>query len=78
MCPLRQFKKIPEEIIRKIEKKNISWDRFYDLDAHEIGKKSFVKKVSFVLSFVFYFQVNWFVHQKLVKQYINIFIMYQN
>jgi pre-mRNA-splicing helicase BRR2 len=38
MCPLRQFKKIPEEIIRKIEKKNISWDRFYDLDAHEIGK----------------------------------------
>jgi pre-mRNA-splicing helicase BRR2 len=38
MCPLRQFKKIPEDIIRKIEKKNISWDRFYDLDAHEIGK----------------------------------------
>ncbi|CAF4053652.1 unnamed protein product, partial [Rotaria sp. Silwood2] len=38
MCPLRQFKKIPEEIIRKIEKKNISWDRFYDLDAHEIGE----------------------------------------
>ena len=39
MCPLRQFKKIPDEIIRKIEKKNISWDRFVDLDAHEIGKK---------------------------------------
>ena len=38
MCPLRQFKKIPEDIIRKIEKKNISWDRFYDLDAHEIGE----------------------------------------
>ncbi|CAF3930211.1 unnamed protein product [Rotaria magnacalcarata] len=38
MCPLRQFKKIPEEIIRKIEKKNITWDRFYDLDAHEIGE----------------------------------------
>ncbi|UJR08870.1 hypothetical protein I4U23_013125 [Adineta vaga] len=38
MCPLRQFKKIPEEIIRKIEKKNISWDRFYDLDAPEIGE----------------------------------------
>jgi pre-mRNA-splicing helicase BRR2 len=56
MCPLRQFKKIPEEIIRKIEKKNISWDRFYDLDAHEIGKKSFVKKVSFVLNFVFIFR----------------------
>ena len=38
MCPLRQFKKIPEEIIRKIEKKNITWERFYDLDAHEIGE----------------------------------------
>ncbi|CAF1188389.1 unnamed protein product [Adineta steineri] len=38
MCPLRQFKKIPEETIRKIEKKNISWDRFYDLDAPEIGE----------------------------------------
>ena len=37
MCPLRQFKKIPDEIIRKIEKKNIAWDRFYDLGAHEIG-----------------------------------------
>lgn len=39
MCPLRQFKKVPEEIIKKIEKKNISWDRFYDLDAPEIGKQ---------------------------------------
>jgi pre-mRNA-splicing helicase BRR2 len=39
MCPLRQFKKIPDEIIRKIEKKNISWNRFYDLDVHEIGEK---------------------------------------
>jgi len=38
MCPLRQFKKVPEEIIRKIEKKNISWDRFYDLNAHEMGE----------------------------------------
>ena len=38
MCPLRQFKKIPDEIIRKIEKKNITWERFYDLDAHEIGE----------------------------------------
>jgi pre-mRNA-splicing helicase BRR2 len=37
MCPLRQFKKIPEEINRKIEKKNISWERYYDLNANEIG-----------------------------------------
>ncbi|CAF3837831.1 unnamed protein product [Rotaria magnacalcarata] len=28
--------KIPKEIIRKIEKKNISWGTFYDLDAREI------------------------------------------
>jgi pre-mRNA-splicing helicase BRR2 len=40
MCPLRQFKKIPEEINRKIEKKYISWERFYDLNANEIGKKN--------------------------------------
>lgn len=48
MCPLRQFKKIPEEIIRKIEKKNISWDRFYDLDAHEIGKKRILWQKMFI------------------------------
>ncbi|CAF3970139.1 unnamed protein product [Rotaria sp. Silwood2] len=38
MCPLRQFKKISNTINRTIEKKNISWDRFYDLDANEIGE----------------------------------------
>ena len=38
MCPLRQFKKIPEEIIKKIEKRNIPWERFYDMEAHEIGE----------------------------------------
>ena len=38
MCPLRQFKKIPEEVVRKIEKKNFMWERFYDLEAGEIGK----------------------------------------
>jgi hypothetical protein len=75
MCPLRQFKKIPEEIIRKIEKKNISWDRFYDLDAHEIGKiKAFFRSINLYFSI----QVNWFVHQKLAKQSINIYIIYLN
>ena len=49
MCPLRQFKKIPEETIRKIEKKNISWDRFYDLDAPEIGKKTINKYTGFYI-----------------------------
>lgn len=38
MCPLRQFKKIPDEIVRKIEKRNIPWERFYHLEAHEIGE----------------------------------------
>jgi len=38
MSPLRQFKKIPEEVIRKIEKKNFPWERFYDLNPHEIGE----------------------------------------
>ncbi|CAF0999985.1 unnamed protein product [Rotaria sordida] len=38
MCPLRQFKKISNIINQTIEKKNISWDRFYDLDANEIGE----------------------------------------
>lgn len=38
MTPLRQFKKIPEDILRKIEKKNIPWERYYDLNEHEIGE----------------------------------------
>jgi pre-mRNA-splicing helicase BRR2 len=38
MCPLRQFKKIPDEVVKKIEKRNIPWERFYDMEAHEIGE----------------------------------------
>jgi len=38
MSPLRQFKKIPEEVVRKIEKKNFPWERFCDLNPHEIGE----------------------------------------
>jgi pre-mRNA-splicing helicase BRR2 len=38
MCPLRQFKKMPEEVIRKIEKRNLVWDTFYDMEPHEIGE----------------------------------------
>jgi len=29
--PLRQFKNIPEDIIKKIERKDFPWERFYDL-----------------------------------------------
>ena len=35
--PLRQFKGIPEDIIKKIEKKDFPWERFYDLQPQEIG-----------------------------------------
>ena len=38
MCPLRQFRKIPEDVVKKIEKRNIPWERFNDMEAHEIGE----------------------------------------
>lgn len=37
MSPLRQFKKLPEEVIKKIEKKNFPFERLYDLNHNEIG-----------------------------------------
>lgn len=36
--PLRQFKGIPFDIIKRIEGKDFPWDRFYDLEAHAIGE----------------------------------------
>ena len=38
MCPLRQFKKIPYDVVRKIEMRNFPWERFYDLNPIEIGE----------------------------------------
>ena len=38
MSPLRQFKKIPEEVVKKMEKKNFPWERLYDLSPPEIGE----------------------------------------
>ncbi|KAI8916143.1 Sec63 Brl domain-containing protein [Gorgonomyces haynaldii] len=38
MTPLRQFPNFPEELIRKIERKDISWDRYYDLTPQELGE----------------------------------------
>ena len=40
MCPLRQFvdRKMPIEVIKKIEKKNFPFERLYDLNPHEIGE----------------------------------------
>jgi len=38
MSPLHQFKKLPEDVVKKIEKKNFAWERFYDMNPHEIGE----------------------------------------
>eukprot|EP00887_Chlorella_sp_A99_P002917 scaffold6.g2917.t1 len=36
--PLRQFKGIPGEILQKIERKDLPWERWYDLSSQEIGE----------------------------------------
>ncbi|KAL1543733.1 DExH-box ATP-dependent RNA helicase DExH12 [Salvia divinorum] len=36
--PLRQFHGIPNEILMKLEKKDLSWERYYDLSSQEIGE----------------------------------------
>lgn len=36
--PLRQFKGIPNDILSKIEKKDLPWERYYDLSSQEIGE----------------------------------------
>ena len=38
MCPLRQFKKIPEDVVKKIEKKNLPFERLFDLNPMELGE----------------------------------------
>lgn len=38
MNPLRQFPTFPNEIIKKLERKDISWDRYYDLGPQELGE----------------------------------------
>jgi len=36
--PLRQFNGIPNDILTKLEKKNLAWERYYDLSSKEIGE----------------------------------------
>ncbi|XP_058110373.1 DExH-box ATP-dependent RNA helicase DExH12-like [Magnolia sinica] len=36
--PLRQFTGIPNEILMKMEKKDLAWERYYDLSSQEIGE----------------------------------------
>ncbi|XP_024003677.1 DExH-box ATP-dependent RNA helicase DExH13 isoform X2 [Eutrema salsugineum] len=36
--PLRQFHGIPNEVLMKLEKKDLVWERYYDLSSHELGE----------------------------------------
>ena len=45
MSPLRQFKKMPEEVMKKIEKKSFPGERLYDLGPGEIDKRMRVPKL---------------------------------
>lgn len=36
--PLRQFKGLPAEILVKLEKRDIPWDRYYDMSSQELGE----------------------------------------
>ena len=38
MSPLRQFKGVPVDIIRKAERKEYPWYRYFDLDPPELGE----------------------------------------
>ncbi|EPX74852.1 U5 snRNP complex subunit Brr2 [Schizosaccharomyces octosporus yFS286] len=38
MSPLRQFPNCPNEVIRRVEKKDFSWYRYFDLDPAELGE----------------------------------------
>ena len=43
--PLRQFKGIPTEVLGRMEKKDLAWDRYYDLSAQELGELIRVPKL---------------------------------
>lgn len=43
--PLRHFKAVPEDILRRIEKKDFAWERYYDLTSTEIGEFIRVPKI---------------------------------
>jgi pre-mRNA-splicing helicase BRR2 len=36
--PLRQFAGIPADILQKVERKDLAWERYYDLTSQEIGE----------------------------------------
>jgi len=60
--PLHQFKKLPTEVVRTLDKKNLPFDRLYDLDVHQLGELlrvpkmgkplyKFIRQVSFFIFF---------------------------
>lgn len=50
MTPLRQFKAIPNEIIRRIERNEaLSWDHLYNMNANQIGELIKFQKLGKVL-----------------------------
>ncbi|ORX98893.1 Sec63-domain-containing protein [Basidiobolus meristosporus CBS 931.73] len=38
MSPLKQFKQIPADILKRLEKKEFPWERYFDLNPQEIGE----------------------------------------
>ncbi|KAJ0262500.1 DExH-box ATP-dependent RNA helicase DExH13 [Hirschfeldia incana] len=36
--PLRQFHEIPNEVLKRLEKKDLVWERYYDLSSQELGE----------------------------------------
>lgn len=45
MTPLRQFKGVPAEIIRRAERKEFPWHRYFDLSPPELGELIGVQKI---------------------------------
>ena len=35
--PLHQFKKLPIDVVRSLDKKNVPFDRLYDYNEHQLG-----------------------------------------
>jgi pre-mRNA-splicing helicase BRR2 len=48
MNPLRQFPSFPFEVIKKLERKDIAWDRYYDLGPQELGELVGMPKSGFL------------------------------
>ncbi|KAJ3033781.1 DEIH-box ATPase [Rhizophlyctis rosea] len=44
MSPLRQFRAFPPDVIKKLERKEFPWERYYDLNPQELGELAGVPK----------------------------------